>query len=59
MVMKHRKKPVVIKAVQWTGENREEIRTFCTHGAFFLFLLGKTRKDVPRSGAYSLTTLKA
>lgn len=33
--MKYRKKPVVIEAVRWTGENREEIRTFCTHGAFF------------------------
>lgn len=33
--MKYRKKPGVIEAVRWTGENREEIRTFCTHGAFF------------------------
>lgn len=33
--MKYRKKPVVIEAVRWTGENREEIRTFCHRGAFF------------------------
>lgn len=33
--MKFRKKPVVIEAVRWTGENREEIRTFCPRGAFF------------------------
>lgn len=33
--MKYRKKPVVIEAVRWTGENREEIRNFCKHGAFF------------------------
>lgn len=24
MIMKYRKKPVVIKAVQWTGDNGEE-----------------------------------
>lgn len=35
MIMKYRKKPVVIEAVQWTGANREEIRAFCTHGVFF------------------------
>ena len=33
--MKFRKKPVVIEAVRWKGENREEIRTFCPRGAFF------------------------
>ena len=27
--MKYRKKPVVIEAVRWTGENREEINGFC------------------------------
>lgn len=39
--MKYRKKPVEVEAVRWTGKNREEIRTFCTHGAFFT----PTRKD--------------
>ena len=39
--MKYRKKPVVIEAIRWTGENREEIRTFCTHGVFFT----PTRQD--------------
>lgn len=33
--MKFRKKPDVIEAVRWTGENREEIRTFCPRDAFF------------------------
>jgi len=28
---KFRKKPVVIDAVQWTGENLEEIREFCSN----------------------------
>lgn len=27
--MKYRKKPVVIEAVRWTGENRKEIEAFC------------------------------
>lgn len=51
MIMKFRKKPVVIEAVQWTGTNREEIRTFCTHGAFFV----PTRQDTEgRSTEWSL-----
>lgn len=29
MVMKYRKKPVVIEAVQWTGKNQTEIDKFC------------------------------
>ena len=28
--MKYRKKPVVIDAIVWDGENREEIEAFCT-----------------------------
>lgn len=31
---KYRKKPVVIEAVQWTGENVDEILKFC-HDAYF------------------------
>jgi hypothetical protein len=27
--MKYRKKPVVIEAVQWTGDNGAEMHTFC------------------------------
>lgn len=34
--MKYRKKPVVIEAVQWTGENRAEINKFCRNKAFFI-----------------------
>lgn len=33
--MKYRKKPVVIEAVRWTGENRSEIEAYC--GANVLF----------------------
>lgn len=29
MIMKYRKKPVVIEAVQWTGKNQTEIDKFC------------------------------
>lgn len=31
--MKYRKKPVVIEAVQWTGENHREMFDFLTYGA--------------------------
>jgi len=27
--MKYRKKPVVIEAIEWTGENMDAVRTFC------------------------------
>lgn len=33
MVQKFRKKPVVIEALQWTGENIEEIKDFAGGGA--------------------------
>lgn len=33
--MKFRKKPVVIEAVQWTGDNGEEINNFCGNYAKF------------------------
>ena len=33
--MKYRKKPVVIEAVQWTGDNGEEIYNFCGNYAQF------------------------
>jgi hypothetical protein len=32
--MKFRKKPVVIEAVRWTGENREELTRFCPRVEF-------------------------
>lgn len=33
--MKYRKKPVVIEAVQWTGDNQKEIEAFCGAGVMF------------------------
>ena len=29
--MKYKKKPVVIEAIIWTGDNQEEINKFCTN----------------------------
>lgn len=29
MIKKYVKKPIVVKAVQWTGDNLNEIREFC------------------------------
>lgn len=33
--MKYRKKPVIIEAVQWTGNNPTEIKEFVGHSALF------------------------
>ena len=33
--MKFRKKPVVIEAVRWTGDNGKEIEAFCGAGVMF------------------------
>ena len=33
--MKYRKKPVVIEAVQWNGENLDEVMTFCNGDASY------------------------
>ena len=30
MIKKYRKKPVVIEAIQWTGNNNEKINNFCS-----------------------------
>lgn len=30
--MKFRKKPVVVDAIQWTGDNEEEVQTFLFNG---------------------------
>lgn len=37
MIMKVRKKPVEVEAVQWTGENLEEIREVCGDKLQFVF----------------------
>lgn len=36
MIMKYRKKPVMIEAVRWTGDNGEEINNFCGNYAKFV-----------------------
>ena len=33
--MKYRKKPVVIEAIQWNGENLNEVMTFCNGDASY------------------------
>lgn len=33
---KYRKKPVIIEAIRWTGENEEEIIEFCTDKLAFI-----------------------
>ena len=34
MIKKYRKKPVVIRALQWTGDNYAEILDFCDKAEF-------------------------
>lgn len=34
MAKKYVKKPILIEAVQWTGDNRAEILNFCNQGYF-------------------------
>lgn len=34
MIKKYRKKPVVIRALQWTGDNYTEILNFCDKAEF-------------------------
>lgn len=31
MIKKYQKKPAIVEAVQWNGENREEVLDFCNH----------------------------
>lgn len=44
--MKFRKKPVVIDAVQWTGENRDEIFQFAGRSAFWGDVTGMVIKTL-------------
>lgn len=46
--MKYRKKPVVIEAVQWTGDNWEEINTFLPRPHWWLKDGSLVNKDNPR-----------
>ena len=34
MTKKYRKKPIVIEAIQWTGDNLVEVSQFMTHGRY-------------------------
>lgn len=34
---RYRKKPVVIEAKQWTGQNQQEIRRFCPSALFEIY----------------------
>lgn len=44
--MKYRKKPVVIEAIQWTGENVDEVNTFVENECFFSTESGESYMDV-------------
>lgn len=35
MAQKYRKKPVVIEAIQWTGDNKEQMKQFIKNNIYF------------------------
>lgn len=53
--MKYRKKPVVIEAVRWTGDNEEEIKRFAPIAAVFKYIVSNDKMtslcmEKPQSG---------
>jgi hypothetical protein len=46
MIKEYRKKPVVIKAVQWTGENVNEILEFCADAEFDMGIDGPKNLEI-------------
>lgn len=53
MVKKYRKKPVVIEAVQWIGENKDEVLAFIGAHGYYTELVG-----VERGPAFVIQTLE-
>ena len=53
--MRYRKKPVEIEAVQWTGENLEEIKAF---GESFIFDIIDTAWEVGNGSPYVFMKIK-
>ena len=41
MIINCRKKPVVVRALQWNGSNVEECRKFCNNNLIVTFPIGK------------------
>lgn len=46
MIKQYRKKPVVISAVQWTGENVNEIQEFCANAKFGVEIGGSKKLEI-------------
>lgn len=61
--MKYRKKPVVIEAVQWAGNNEEEIKRFAPVAAVFKYIVSNDKStslcmEKPQSGYIEAVTLE-
>lgn len=52
--MRYRSRPSEIEAVQWTGENREEVEAF---GATITFVVGELRLKAGRNGESGWVTV--
>lgn len=46
MIKEYKKKPVVISAVQWTGENVNEILEFCVDAKFSAEIGGSKKLEI-------------
>lgn len=55
-VQQFRKRPIVVQAIQWTGDNEREIREWCGPG-FFGVVAPEDRSDDPEITAEVLDTL--
>lgn len=45
--MKYRKKPVVVDAIQWNGENIEEVKNFVGDAlSFFTWFNNRSKKEI-------------
>lgn len=61
--MKYRKKPVVVEAVQWTGDNEEEIRHLAGMAARFEYVVSEGNAikfcyEKPQSGYVEAVALE-
>ena len=54
-IMKYRKKPVVIDAIQWNGLNFKEIENFAGYGVAILEEVRKPNMDMNIPGDYRLS----
>lgn len=53
----YKKKPVIIEAIQWTGDNIKEIEKFCLGNAFF-DVIGYKNDEIAEIYELTISTLE-